>query len=107
METPTLDYLNSMANGDDVFIQEILGVIQEELPVEHDEYCNHIDGENWEGAADLVHKIKHKFTIFGLESSVALANRHEKDLRDKSPVFHNQFNDLIDLIRKFVKDKTT
>ena len=107
MELPTLDYLNDMSKGDVTFINKILSVIQEELPKEQEDYCNFIDEESWNEAADLVHKIKHKFTIFGLINAVDLANTHENELRNNNLDHHQTFNNWMNLVKKFVQDCTT
>ncbi len=106
METPNLDYIHAVAKGDDSFVKEILTVILEELPKEQSLYCKCIEDSNWQNAASLVHKIKHKFTIVGLVQGAAVANEHEKHLQMNSPEYHGQFNDLINLVRTFIQSYT-
>ena len=107
MELPSLDYINSMAKGDAFFVKEILSVIQEELPIEYQQYCKHLDQEEWMDAAGLVHKIKHKFTIFGLEQGVAVANNHEAKLRNSNPEDNEQFIDVVNVVRDYVQEQNT
>lgn len=103
METPNLNYINSLSGGDKQFERKLISIIKEEYPNEVREYqTNFIRGDLKSTAAN-VHKIKHKISIFGLEKSYALAADYEKNLIEGSVVLAEEFSKILQTISNYLK----
>ncbi len=69
MEQPNLDYIRNLSGGDEAFEAKIIAVLKKELPVEFEDFKNKIQKKNFQESAALVHKLKHKISIFGLKKA--------------------------------------
>lgn len=102
MEEPNLDYINEMAETDDVLRAQFIAILKEELPKEIKTYHDHINSERYTHAACLVHKLKHKIIILGLNTDYELAESHELQLKNNDFSFKKDFSDILDKMLKFV-----
>ena len=84
MEKPNLNYIKKIASGDEEFQNKILNIIRKEIIHESQEYKNLLDQKEYKKLGQLIHKIKHKMNILGMESSVQIANQIEYDLRSNN-----------------------
>ena len=82
MEQPNLEYIEDLARGDDSVKDTLINVIKSEFPNEEIEYYNSIESKDFKKIEDNVHRIKHKFSILGLEKSYNKANKFEQNLRE-------------------------
>ncbi|MEO9475708.1 MAG: hypothetical protein ABJG41_09240 [Cyclobacteriaceae bacterium] len=78
---PNLSYIKSLSKGDMVFEKQLLGVAKRELTEEIDLYTHCIENHKYEQAAEVVHKIKHKVSLLGMETSYSLVAQFEEELR--------------------------
>ncbi|MEN2399327.1 Hpt domain-containing protein [Flavobacterium sp. MC2016-06] len=102
MEQPNLTYIDQISGDDDEFKKKIITIIQKELPLEIAAYHKSLESQNYKNAAEYVHKLKHKISIFGLEKGYDITNEYETDLFNgiiKSP---NEFESILQLIQRFV-----
>lgn len=83
METPNLDYINKLARGSDAVKKTLIEVIKKEFPEEKDTYFNSKTNQDFKNIEDDVHRIKHKFSILGLEKSYKNAVDLELKLRER------------------------
>ncbi len=104
MEEPNLEYLYQLSDNDMEFVHQILAVINEELPIELAQYQEMITTGQYHEAAQLVHKIKHKFIIVGLKSSYKSAHAHEDLLRDNNVTLHDEFIENVTRVSNFSLD---
>ena len=79
MEKPNLNYLKEISGDDRIFEQKMLEIVKKELPEEIKSYKNFIELQNYNQAAEMVHKIKHKISILGLEKSYQVAIDYEEN----------------------------
>ncbi|MBU3011728.1 Hpt domain-containing protein [Polaribacter vadi] len=82
MEKPNLEYIDKLARGDESIKNTLIDVIKTEFPDEVEEYNSSIEKKDFKEIEDNVHRIKHKFSILGLETSYEKANEFEKNLRE-------------------------
>ncbi len=82
MEKPNLDYIEKLARGDESIKNTLIEVIKTEFPDEEKAYQNSIEKKDFKEIEDNVHRIKHKFSILGLQTSYNKANDFEKNLRE-------------------------
>ena len=103
MEQPNLNYINELSGNDEVFKQKIISIVKSELPQEIESYKSLSEAENYKAAAQLVHKLKHKISILGLEKSYYLAEEFENNLKNNSLLLQPQFENLLASMYKFVE----
>ncbi len=103
MEVPNLRYINQLSNGDDVFKRRLITVLKEELPIEKEKYLDHMVQKEFRKAAEMVHKIKHKISILGLEKAYRVAEKHEASLRSSETSHQDDFEDVLHGMDNFVK----
>jgi hypothetical protein len=104
MEKPNFSYLRSFSGGDKVFEEKILNVIKTEYPNERDTYLNNIETNNFDLAANNVHKIRHKISLLGLEKSHELASQHELNLIKGHNTLHENFTDILNTMSRFLDE---
>lgn len=83
MEQPNLEYINKLARGENEVREDLLSVIKTEFPEDLKSYKDCIASKNFKNIEDIVHKIKHKFSILGLEKSYNNAVALELCLREE------------------------
>ena len=82
MEQPNLSYINQLARGDESIKNELIEVIKSEFPEEKKDYFDSLEEKEFKKIEENVHRIKHKFSILGLEKSYNKANKFEHNLRE-------------------------
>lgn len=103
LEAPNLDYIKKLSGGDTEFEQKLISVIKDEFPGERAEYDANIDNKDYLMAAQNVHKLKHKFSILGLEQSYRLAEQFEDDLKNSVIERSEAFNTVLYRISAFLE----
>lgn len=106
MEKPNLNYIEKLARGDESVKNTLIDVIKSEFPHDKKEYFKSIELENFKEIENNVHRIKHKFSILGLETSYAKANELEKKLREQylDPVLKKDFEKILLKISEYLKN---
>jgi len=102
MEEPNFSYLDKFTGGDKAFEEKIIAVLQKEFPEERDIYLKNIQANKFNLAANNVHKIKHKISLLGLETSYGLANQHELNLNDNDNNLHEKFTEILETMACFL-----
>ncbi len=103
MEKPNLSYIESMSGGDTIFTEKIIDIIKNEFPQEKELYYNNYNSNKYKQAADNVHKLKHKISIFGLNKSYKIAVAFENNLLEGNTNLNNEFNSILVLITKYLQ----
>ncbi len=80
-ETPNLSYLQNLSGGNEVMMQRLWNVVKQEFPEEKTAYEQAMERKAFIEAAELVHKIKNKIGILGLNSSYTAAKAYEEGLK--------------------------
>jgi HPt (histidine-containing phosphotransfer) domain-containing protein len=102
MEEPNLKYIHDLSGGVKGFENKLLDIIKAEFPDEKEIYNKNIGLKNFNEAADNVHKLKHKISIFGLEKSYELAVVHENALREGNDSLQTEFDSVLNKISKYL-----
>ena len=105
MEKPNLQYIEKLARGDESVKKALIDVIKEEFPGEKLAYQNSLEKKDFKEIEGHVHRIKHKFSILGLEKSYHIANEFEYKLREHN-LDENQkedFDKILSLITEYLK----
>ena len=73
IEQPNLNYVDELAGDDVAFRGQFIDIIKTEFPLEKEEYFGHVTNTRFKETAEIVHKLKHKFNILGMQESYKLA----------------------------------
>ena len=105
MEQPNLNYIDQLARGDESVRNTLINVIKTEFPGELEVYYNSVQQKDFKRIEQNVHRIKHKFSILGLESSYKRANEFEQELRKQhlSSAHKNDFEKILLKISQYLK----
>ena len=103
MDQPNLTYIHKLSGGDKAFEEKIISILKEEFPLEKESYKTCLDSDGFEAAAEIVHKLKHKISILGLEKSYNVAMKHENNLNKGSDELKKEFNDILNIITTYLK----
>lgn len=102
-EKPNLNYLKEISGGDLEFEEKLLIIVKKELPEEINTYKNFLNENNFKQAAELVHKIKHKISILGLEKSYQVAIDYEENLKQDNLNLKVEFEEILNSMICFIK----
>ena len=102
-DKPNLNYIKEISGGDKVFEEKFIGILKKEFPQERQTYESHILSNDMIAGAEIVHKLKHKFNILGMENAYHLAVAYEDELRTKNNKTHSEFVSILEQITTFIK----
>jgi hypothetical protein len=105
MEKPNLLYIEQLARGDDAIKNTLIEVIKSEFPDEKVAYYKSLKNKDFKKIEENVHRIKHKFSILGLEKSYKKANDFEHNLREHILNLKEEqdFDEILTAISKYLK----
>ncbi len=101
-EKPNLNYIKELSGGDEEFEEKMISILKKELPEEILVYKNTIKNKKFKESAEIVHKIKHKISILGLEKSYEFAVSHEKELLEGRREGNIKFIELLTIMSSFL-----
>ena len=104
MEQPNLNYINEISGDDTEFKNKMIGILKKELPLEIELYHEKLQANQWVEAALVVHKIKHKISILGLEKSYYIAEKFESDLKSSILDLKQEFESILTSMQTFVNE---
>lgn len=102
MEQPNLNYIKQLAGDDAEFENKFIAILKEEFPQEKKEYTKQLSEKNTNETALIVHKLKHKLNILGLEKAYILAVSYEEDLRRGDAKLKNEFAKVLETIELYL-----
>ena len=102
MEQPNLNYINEISGDDMEFKDKMISILKKEMPLETALYHEKINASQFMEAALIVHKIKHKISILGLEKSYYIAEKFEVNLKNNGTDLAQDFEAILQSMQKFV-----
>ena len=102
VEQPNLNYVKELSGGDQSFEQKFLEIIKNEFPEEKQTYIDCLAREDYNATAEIVHKLKHKFNILGLENGYLLAVGFEEELKLGNSKLKDEFFSILITIEKYI-----
>lgn len=105
IEKPNLEYIEQLARGDDAVRSTLINVIKTEFPDEKKDYYKSLEQKDLKKIEANVHRIKHKFSILGLEISYNKANEFEQNLREQQLDLAQKedFDKILETISEYLK----
>ncbi|NKI30721.1 Hpt domain-containing protein [Croceivirga thetidis] len=104
METPNTSYIDSVAGNDETFRLKFIEILKKEYPGEFQHYINKYEERDFPQTASIVHKLKHKLNVCGMQEGYKLAVKYEEELKVESDRFHEQFLEVLKEVDQFIKD---
>ena len=102
LDIPNLSYIQMLSDGDEEFEASMIGILKKELPTEKEAFVQSIDSKNYQNSAELVHKIKHKISILGLEKSYGFAVSFEEALKKDDSSGYDTFMRILQNMEEFL-----
>ncbi|MFY7672355.1 Hpt domain-containing protein [Tenacibaculum sp. MEBiC06402] len=101
-EEPNINYIQQLSGGDIEFEEKMMSILKKELPFEIETYLNTLKINNLQQTAEIVHKIKHKISILGLEKSYQFTIQYEKELLEGNKSKHEDFLKILNTMSDFL-----
>lgn len=102
-EQPNLEYVNQLSGDDTEFKNSFISIIKQEFPKEKELYLDCVDKQLTKQTADIVHKIKHKFSILSMQDSYRLAVAYEMELLEGKTTSESDFKSVLHIIEDYLK----
>jgi len=101
-EMPNFNYIDQLADGDESFKSKLLQVIKNEFPLELEQYREAVSYSDLSRIASVVHKLKNKISMLGLESSYLIAQEYEESLKQNKTSKKESFEEVLTLMTDFI-----
>lgn len=101
-EIPNDTYIKQLANGNSVFEQHLIGIIKREFPEEKQLFFDSYSSKDYIATAEIVHKLKNKIGVVGLEQGYQIAVDFEKELKSKKTTLYPKFIVILESIEDFI-----
>ena len=103
MQTPNLQYINDLADGDQSFVLEITSLLKKEFPKDVELFYQRVEENDLFGIASSIHKIKYKFGLLGLEDDLLIASKFENEIKTGNKALLIQFESILLKIVRYLK----
>ena len=103
MQTPSLQYIKDLADGDQSFVLEITTLLKKEFPKDLKLFYQRVEENDLFGIASSVHKIKYKFGLLGLEDDLLIASKFEYEIKTGNKALLIQFESILLKIDRYLK----
>jgi HPt (histidine-containing phosphotransfer) domain-containing protein len=102
LDIPNLSYIKMLSDGDQEFETSMIAILKKELPTEKEAFIQSVRDKNYKNSAELVHKIKHKISILGLEKSYEFSISFEEALKNDNPSGYDTFLNILQNMEEFL-----
>ena len=103
MQTPSLQYIKDLADGDQSFVLEITTLLKKEFPKDLKLFYQRVEENDLFGIASSVHKIKYKFGLLGLEEDVIIASKFENEIKTGNKELLIKFEEILLKINQYLQ----
>lgn len=103
MDQPNMNYIQQLSDGDTEFEQQFITILKEEFPKEKEQFLMALNKIDYKKAAEVVHKLKHKFNILGMENAYHLSVKYEDELRANTMELNTEFIQVLDRMGSYIK----
>lgn len=103
-EKPNLAYVVELVGTTDFdFEKKFVALLKAEFKWDLGKYLYHIKIDEPRSAAEIVHKLKYKFSVLGMTRAFEFAERHKERLHVGDSSLHNDFNEILKTVGAFLK----
>lgn len=100
---PNLKYIEKLADGSEAFKNKLIGILKNEFPIEKKIFIEAYKNDQFNEAAELVHKIKHKLGMFNMEKAYEFSITFESDLKKGKISGFPEFMSILEKVETFIK----
>lgn len=101
---PNLFKFDEISDGDNDFKQIMVSILKKEFPIEKQSFFDAFESEKYKECAEVVHKLKHKIHLLGLEEGYVLSAKFENQLVNNSFELYEDFVIILETIETFLKN---
>lgn len=102
-EIPNLDYVVELVGTEDFeFQSKFVAIMKTEFTWDLGKYLYHIKINEPRTAAEIVHKLKYKLSVLGMEKSFVFAEFHKEKLERGDTSFDADFKILLKKVSNFL-----
>ncbi|WP_297766270.1 Hpt domain-containing protein [uncultured Muriicola sp.] len=102
MEQPNLTYIEKLSGNDEIFKNKFIAILKDEFPIEKEEYYQSLNASKTKETALIVHKLKHKLNILGMEKAYGLSVFYEEELNKGNTSLAPKFKSILDTIESYL-----
>ncbi|WP_149276597.1 Hpt domain-containing protein [Pareuzebyella sediminis] len=103
-ERPGLAYVKQIAGERDFdFQRKFVAILTAEFKGEMGEYLYHVRIDEPRAAAEIVDRMKYKFSVLGMEKAFAFAERHKEKLQLGDMSDDSDFKIILETISVFLR----
>jgi HPt (histidine-containing phosphotransfer) domain-containing protein len=103
VEKPNLSYIRQLAGDDKSFEDKFITILKDEFPGEKENYLLALKDNRLKHTALIVHKLKHKLNILGLEEGYQIAVKYEEELHNGETSLSKSFLSILETIETYLK----
>ncbi|MBG47577.1 MAG: histidine kinase [Pseudozobellia sp.] len=102
-EKPNLDYVVELVGTQDFEFQaKFVAIMKTEFTCDLGRYLYHIKIDEPRTAAEIVHKLKYKFSVLGMEKTFAFAEAHKEKLERGDAALDEDFKSVLKKVSNFL-----
>ena len=103
-ETPNLSYVVELVGTSDFdFEQKFVALLKQEFVWDLEKYLYHIGKNEPRAAAEVVHKLKYKFSVLGMKRAFDFAEIHKEKLHVNDMDLDADFRRILKTVDIFLK----
>ena len=102
-ERPSLNYVENLVGARDLeFERKFVTLLKSEFSWDLGKYLYHIKLDEPRAAAEIVHKLKYKISVLGMEKTFAFAEEHKERLHAGDAALDEDFKKVLKKINVFL-----
>lgn len=102
-EFPNMDYVIELGGTDFDFERKFIAILKKEFTWQLGNYLYHIKKDEPRAAAEIVHKIKFKFSILGMKNAFSFSEHYEERLHVGDMGLDEDFKKILRTVNEFLK----
>lgn len=103
-ERPNLDYVAELIGTKDFdFEHKFVTLLKSEFSWDLGQYLYHMRKDEPRAAAEIVHKLKYKFSVLGMEKTFLFAERHKEKLHIGDKALEADFKKVLTNVSSFLE----
>ncbi|MRI00608.1 Hpt domain-containing protein [Kriegella sp. EG-1] len=102
-EFPNMDYVIHLGGTDFDFERKFIAILKKEFTWQLGNYLYHIKKDEPRAAAEVVHKIKFKFSVLGMNHAFTFSEYYEEQLHVGNMALDEDFKKCLRKVNEFLK----
>lgn len=103
VETPNMNYVIELGGEDHIFRKKFVEILKREFTDQLGNYLYHIKQDEPRAAAEVVHKIKYKFTMLSMKRAFYFSEAYEEQLHVGDMSSDDDFKKILKTVKEYLK----